>query len=346
MKETDPRFTAEALTALGVRVLSAMGCREEIAREVAGHLVNADLAGVYSHGIFRLTMYRDWAEKGYYNPDALPEITMTDGGGTVVDGREGFGILALRLAADEAVRQAQEKSVAAIGVVNVGHTGRIGEFTERAAEQGCLAILFGGGARAEWPQVAPYGGAKGMLPTNPYSFAAPGGENGPVMLDFATATGAGGKVYAAKAAGRSLQEGLIIDAKGNPSTNPDDYFNGGALLPMAGPKGYGMALMGELIGEAMLGSSRDGLNWIFICIDMQRFRGGEGYRSVAEKILAEIRDCPPAPGFERVEVPGERERRLRAERLEKGIPLPAETVAELNDTAAALGVAGLDRSAA
>jgi LDH2 family malate/lactate/ureidoglycolate dehydrogenase len=198
--------------------------------------------------------------------------------------------------------------------------------------------MFGGGSRKDWRQVAPYGGARAVLPTNPYAFAIPAGERGPVVVDFATGMAAGGKIYAAKMAGRPLAEGLCIDADGKPTTNPDDYFNGGAILSMAGPKGYGMALVAELLGEAILGQAMDGMNWICIAIDLTRFRAPMAYRRAAEECLAELRGCPPAPGFDRVEVPGEREAALRLERLTTGIPIPPATLASLRALGVQLGV--------
>ena len=95
---------------------------------------------------------------------------------------------------------------------------------------------------------------------------------------------------------------------------------------MAGPKGYGMALVAELLGEAILGNARDGMNWIAIAVDLARFRAPPAYRKAAEDCLAELRACPPAKGFRSVEVPGEREARLREERLASGIPIPPETL--------------------
>lgn len=339
MLNTDPLYPAAALISFANRFLAAMGCTPAVAAEVAEHLVDADLCGVYSHGIFRLAQYADDARTGRFEPAGEPELTAAEGGAPLVLGRGGFGIPAMRLAAGEAVRLAREAGTGTVGVANIHHTGRLGAFAESAAAEGCLAILFGGGARHDWPQVAPYGGAKGRLPTNPYAFGIPGGERGPVVLDFATAAGAGGKIYAARAAGRPLPEGLCIDAAGRPTTDPEDYFNGGALLPMAGPKGYGLALVAELMGEAVFGEMMDGLNWVCVCIDLQRFRSPAAYRQAAEECLAALRTCPPAPGFEQVEVPGEREATLRAERQSTGVPLSAGVVSELQAAAAKLGVA-------
>lgn len=336
----DPRLDAARLTAFSEAVLMAMGAGRPVAAEVAAHLVDADLKGVYSHGTMRLAQYADWVGEGQFDPAGTARLVRGASGARMVDGGNGFGMPALRLAVDDAVARAGEAGVAAVGVVNVGHTGRIGAFAEQAAESGCFAMLIGGGGRQRWRQVAPHGGARAMLPTNPYAIAMPGGERGPVVIDFATSAGAGGKVYAAHYAGRPLPDGLCIDAEGRPTTDPADYLNGGALLPMAGPKGYGMALVAELLGEAMLGPAMHGMNWIAVVIDMTSFTAPAGYRAAAEECLAELRACPPAQGFDRVEVPGERERRLAAERRQHGIPVPPATLAAMGEAADRLGVDG------
>ncbi|NNE22549.1 MAG: Ldh family oxidoreductase [Rhizobiales bacterium] len=339
MSETDCLVGAERLMQFANRYLAAMGCNDAIAAEVAAHLVGADLSGVYSHGIFRLVSYAREAREGVFDPAGTPCLSKAGGGGPLIDGGNGFGMPALRMAVDEGVVEARQNGTSALGIANVAHTGQLGQFVERAAGQGCLCIIFGGGTRADWPQVAPYGGARGMLPTNPYALGMPAGDGGPVVLDFATAAGAGGKIYAARMAGRALPEGLMIDADGQPTTDPEDYFNGGAILPMAGPKGFGMGLVAELIGEVILGEAMSGMNWICVCIDLSRFRDASAYAAAAERCLAEVRACPPAPGFERVEIPGERERRIKAERLKNGVAMPVRTVAAPNEAATTLGLA-------
>ena len=334
----DPRLAAASLTRFGTAVMAALGCQPAIAVEIAEHLVEADLCGVYSHGIFRLDWYAERAAAAKFVPSAVPRLVTAEGGAEMVDGGNGLGMPAFRLATDRMLERAKADGMTAVGLANVDHTGRIGAFAQRGAEAGCLTIMFGGGSRKDWRQVAPYGGARAVLPTNPYAFAIPAGERGPVVVDFATGMAAGGKIYAAKMAGRPLAEGLCIDADGQPTTNPDDYFNGGAILSMAGPKGYGMALVAELLGEAILGQAMDGMNWICIAIDLTRFRAPMAYRRAAEECLAELRDCPPAPGFDRVEVPGEREAALRLERLATGIPIPPATLASLRALGVQLGV--------
>lgn len=338
MFESDPRVPADALLRFGTEVMTVLGCQPMIAAEIAQHLIDADLCGVYSHGVFRLDWYAQRAQAGRFKPGAVPALVLAEGGGALVDGGNGLGMPAFRLATDLMVERAKKDGVAAVGIANVDHTGRLGAFVKRGADAGCLAIMFGGGSRQDWRQVAPYGGSRAMLPTNPYAFGIPGGERGPVVFDFATATASGGKVYAAKMAGRPLAEGLCIDSAGRPTTDPEDYFKGGALLPMAGPKGYGMALVAELLGEAILGQAMDGMNWICIAVDLSRYRAPSAYRRAAEQCLSEMRACPPAPGFDRVEIPGEREAELRLERLENGIPVPPATLLALRELGLRLGL--------
>lgn len=334
----DPRFTSEALFSFAGAVMQAAGCTAATAEEIAAHLLEAERRGIASHGILRLSQYVEHVAEGRVNPAGEARLGTAEGGAAMVDGGNGFGIGPLRLATDTAAKMASETGMGCVGTANVGHTGSIGLIAERGAQAGCLTLILGGGSRVEWRQVAPYGGARAMLPTNPYAIAVPGGARGPVVLDFATSAGAGGKVMAARAAGKPLPEGMIVDRRGRASTDPEDYFNGGALLPMAGPKGYGLALVAELVGAAVSRDAKSGMNWLSVCIDLTRFRAAEDLVAGAEACLAELRDCPPAAGFDRVEVPGERERDRAASATRDGIALPGKVVAALNRTAGDLGI--------
>jgi len=331
-------FAPNLMIRFGAEFLAAMGCEKHFAMQTANHLVGADLAGVASHGIFRLTQYMQQANDAILNTSGKVTLQKSEGGADVVDGGNNLGIVAMDTAISLATECAKNSGVGIMAARNLAHTGRIGAFAEKAANQGCLAIILGGGSRHDYPQVAPYGGAKGMLPTNPYAFAIPAGNTGPVVLDFATSAGAGGKIYAAKAAKQNLPEGLLIDKSGNSSIDPDDYFNGGAILPMAGPKGYGMALIAELLGNAIYGQSMSGMNWICIAIDLSNYRAADQYKKAAKECLDDLRNTPPAPNFEQVEIPGERERTLAEKYKEIGIPLPFETVKELQKSAQYLDI--------
>jgi LDH2 family malate/lactate/ureidoglycolate dehydrogenase len=309
------------------------GCSASVAREIAEHLIDADLSGVESHGVMRTLQYAAQYESGYLKSDVGPRVAVTATGVAEIDGCGGIGIPAMRLAIDKCSDLAKERGNAIVPIRNVGHTGRLGAFAENGANKGCLVVIIGGGGRQKWRQVAPFGGRKALLPTNPFCFAMPGGEQGPVVVDFATSVIAGGWLYAARAAGAIVPEEAIIDRNGLSSRDPSAYFDGGAILPKGGAMGYGLAVIAELIGEAMLGPVTTEVNWLVMAVDVSRYQEPHVMRVVAEEILEELRNCPPAQGFEKVEVPGERERNRRAFNPERILTIPEKTWAEIKRVA-------------
>ena len=325
-----------AATELAERILSRAGCPDDIARIVARHLVDADLCGVESHGLIRTLNYTEQFESRYMRTDARARLSKA-GQRPEIDGGGGIGIPAMRLAVEVGVDSARRHGVAVLPVRNVGHTGRLGAFAEQAADAHCLALIVGGGGRQNWRQVAPYGGRKALLPTNPYCMGIPGGKRGPVVIDFATSAIAGGWLYSARAAGGLVPEGSIIDSEGRPTRNPDDYFAGGAILSKGGPMGYGMALMAEMICEAMLGPVTTESNWLTVFIDADHYRERGEHHAVAEEILSEVRACPPAAGHARVEIPGERERARRETALASGLFYPRRSIEKVVALAGRLG---------
>jgi LDH2 family malate/lactate/ureidoglycolate dehydrogenase len=304
-------ISADTAISTLIGILLGCGCNEEVALRVAEHLADASLCGIESHGLMRVIQYHDQFGNGTMRATASAQYNRLPSGGHEIDGSQGIGIPAMQLAIEHGCRIAGDNGISAIAIRNTGHTGRLGAFAELVAEQGFLTIMMGGGNRQAWRQVAPFGGRQAMLPTNPYCIGIPGGKRGPVVLDFATSKIAGGWIYAAQSAGALLPEGAIIDAAGNPSVDPQDYFNGGAILPAGGAKGYALALMAELIAEAMLGPATTECNWLLITLRTSLYRDTPTLQKIAEEILDEIRQCPPSPGFERVEIPGEREREHR-----------------------------------
>ena len=256
-----------------------------------------------------------------------------------------FSKYVLIMKAIELIREPDSGGVAVVGVVNCGHTGRLNDFVEEGAKAGALTIICGGGSRKCWRQVAPHGGARGIIPTNPWAMGLPGGKNGPVLIDFATSAMAGGWIMAALQAGATLPRGVILDKNGHPTTNPKDYKAGGALLPAAGPKGYGLGLMAELIGGVMLGKVEIeaglGLNSLIILVDTERFLPRELLGQGVESVLQEIRSCPPATGFEAVLIPGQWEK-ANAEKLKKeGILLPEPIWCRIQELAQRLQVSNV-----
>lgn len=312
--ERVPVTADEALEAV-IAAFTKRECPRPVAQEVATHLIEADLSGVESHGLVRTLQYSREFETGQLVPNATPVVEQETPTRIRVDAHGATGIPAMRMTVDAVTKAAKRHGMAVATLVNAGHTGRLGAFAESSARQGCLTIIFGGGDRHRWRMVAPHGGTKALLPTNPWCIAMPGGERGPVVLDIATSEVAGGWIYAARAAGVQLPEGKIVDANGAPTTDPEDWFNGGAILPKGGPLGYGLALLAELVCEAMLGPVDKGeVNWFVLSVDAANYRSANALQSAAEEILAELRACPTLPGNPPVSIPGERERDQRAAR--------------------------------
>jgi len=294
-----------------IDIFNRIGCTEDVSKAITEHLIDSNLCGMESHGVMRVMQYAERMQNGTMRIDVKPEVRLSETGATLVDGGMGNGIPAMALAYETVTTLTKENGLGALSVINTGHTGRHGAFAEKAAEQGFLTINTGGGNHRVHGMVAPYGGSRGMLPTNPWCIGIPGGDRGPVVMDFATGKIAGGWLYAAKSAGGLVPEDCIIDKDGNPTRDPEDYFDGGAILPMGQHKGYALSLMAELIGEAMLGPSSPECNWFLLAVDTRKFRRSDALQAAAEELLADLRNCPPAPGFDRVEIPGEREREQR-----------------------------------
>ena len=310
------------------RIFSGCGCQPDIADAVAHHLVDASLCGVESHGIMRCLQYAKQFRSGYMDAGVVPMLTTDPKNNIEINGNGGIGIPAMTMAYQHAAKTAATTGISMLAIRNLGHTGRHGAFADAAAEHGLMTILIGGGNRAIWRQVAPYGGAEAKLPTNPYCIGFPGGDRGSVVLDFATSKIAGGWIYAAQNAGADLPADCVIDKHGSPTTNPDDYFDGGAILPSGEQKGYALALMAELIAEALLGKVKTEANWLLIAIDTRRYQDAGQLQNMAEHILDDMRQCQPAPGFHQVEIPGERERHHR--NIADGvIPVPEKTWADI-----------------
>lgn len=343
------QIKAQQLKGIVRTIFLAARTPEDIADYVAGSLVESNLMGHDSHGVIRVPRYVEQIEKGDLQPAARPEVAKETATTAVVKGNWAFGQLTAKFGAEVAIRKAKASHVAAVGLVQTNHVGRLGEFTAMMAAAGLIGIMTTGGWRAPIGGVAPYGGAGRALGTNPYSFAVPTGRHDIVLVDFATSVLAEGKLQVARAKGAPLPPGVILDKHGNPSTNAEDFYAGGVMLPFAAHKGYALSLIADLLGASLPGADAfvddPALHRIFgpsgsllIALDVEAFRPLAEFKAVVDERLGEIKDVPPAPGFAEVLIPGEPELRTKAEREREGIALPDNTWHALVETARKLGV--------
>jgi LDH2 family malate/lactate/ureidoglycolate dehydrogenase len=343
------RVTAARLTSFAAAVLMAVGVPDGDARLVADSLVTADLWGHQSHGVLRLRWYVDRIRAGVMEAVTTPETVSDSGALAVVDGHDGVGQVLAAFATREATRRAREHGVGVVAMRNSNHFGTAAYFTRMAARDGCVGILTTNAS----PAMAPWGGRRKTVGTNPWSIAAPAGEHDALVMDIANTAVARGKVYLARQRGEPIPAGWAIDADGAPTTDPAAAI-AGMILPMAGHKGSAIALMMDVLSGVLTGSAfgaavsgpyqaerRSGCGHLFIALHVAAFGDPDGFARRMEQLVAEVRSVPLAPGFDEILYPGEPEARAAREHLQAGLSLPRQTLDDLRRLADSTGVPAL-----
>ncbi|MDP4026293.1 malate/lactate/ureidoglycolate dehydrogenase [Methylobacterium sp. NEAU 140] len=332
------RIAAANLTAYVRDIFVAEGCSEAEAGRIGEFLVAANLTGHDSHGVIRVPRYVAWLRAGELVADRAPEVIVDGGAFALVDAQYGFGQTAGPVAVDLGIAKAREAGVAVIALRHAGHLGRIGEWAERAAAAGLMSVHFVNVAGSLL--VAPFGSVERRFSTAPFAAGFPVTGAEPIILDFATSAVAEGKVLVASRGGKPLPDGVLIEPDGSPSSDPatlfgpltgparDNQRGAGAIRAFGEHKGSGLALMCELLAGALTGSGTAGPGTRRVCNGMlsiylapDAFGPDAAIAEEARTYLAFLKEARPAPGAE-VLVPGEPERRRRAERLAEGVPLP------------------------
>jgi uncharacterized oxidoreductase len=333
-----PSFSAEQIATLTTRIFVAAGAPPDHAEQVSDALVDNHLAGHDSHGMLRIPQYVDAILTGSLDPTARPATLEETASTALVDGMGTFGQVAANYAADIAIEKALATRVAAVSIVRMNHTGRLALFTERAARRDVVMFMTVGSGGARYT-VAPFGGAAPSLGTNPIAWSMPTGEGQPVTLDFATAAIASGKVKHALAQGTPVPPGSIVDKNGHPTTDPAQFAH---HVPFGGHKGYALSVMAELLSgplsaaDAYTTTSKRTGGFIF-AVHAAAFRDIDSYRSAMGDVIDRLRSVPPAPGFNRVLVPGDPEATSRKARAST-IPIPDKTWDAVCATATKVGL--------
>jgi LDH2 family malate/lactate/ureidoglycolate dehydrogenase len=320
-----PNVDYQTLLRIIQAIVKAAGTPPAGAQAVAESLVGANLKGHDSHGVIRLSLYLDFVREGSVQPAAVPRVAARQGATAQVDGMLGWGQPAARLATQTAIELAREYGIGAVSCINTNHIGRVGEYVETIAAAGMIGIAMCNAG----PAVAPYGGYQRVMGTNPFAWAAPGGTGlPPLVLDFATAGVAEGKLRVARTKGELVAEGLVVDAAGRPSRDPADFYAGGALRTFGLHKGSGMSVLIELMARGLCNvdptwsSNVEQNGTLIMALNTPFFAPAEQFAGAAERLRAQASGLLPAAGFEAVLLPGDPERLAAQERLEHGIPVP------------------------
>lgn len=340
------RFSPDELRCVNREVFLAMGVDSEGAAWMADTLVRANLQGHDSHGVIRIPQYYTSWRNGEVDPAARPRVVVRGTATALLDGRRGFGQIVAREAMALCLDMTGNVGLAAVGVYNCHHIGRLADYAEMAAARDMAAFVFvNGGGGGQW--VAPWGGRAPRLSTNPLAFACPSGSGVPVSLDISTAVVPEGVVRIKRNRREQVPAGWLIDAEGQPATDPNVLYAEpcGALLPFGSHKGYGLALMVEVLAGVLsrAGYAREhaeavGNGVFMMALDIARFVPVEEFRAHVGALIRYVKGSPPAPGFLQVLMPGEPEMLAERERAASGIFVDEETWSQIVAVARELGV--------
>jgi len=325
-------------------LLAAAGLEAGAAETVAHSLVDASLRGVDSHGVARVPVYVARLRTGAINARPRPRVLRQDGAIALVDGDRGPGQVAGVVATDLSVALAREHGVGVALVRRSSHYGAAAYYVMRAARAGLVAIST---TNTE-PLVVPFGGLEPALGTNPIALAAPT-AGGVFNLDMATSQVAINRIYNARDEGRPIPEGWGVDTRGVPTTDPAAVHAG---VPLGGYKGYGLALLVEILSGVLAGAgithgagrlygaddAPQDVGHFHLALDPERTVGRDRFAALLHGLLEELKAIPVAPGHEEVLVPGDPEERARAERERSGVPIEPALWASLQALSRELGV--------
>ncbi len=352
-------YSYSALQLFTVSVFQSIGCSEEHARLASQTLLSADLRGIESHGIARLTGYVRLWEAGRINSTPDIKITHQTPSTAVVDGDKGLGLVVAPFAMRLAMEKAETAGTGWVAVSNSNHFGIAGYHAMMALEQDMIGIAMTNASAL----VAPTFSVERMLGTNPIAVAIPAGNQPPFVADMATTTAANGKLEILQRKKEDAPLGWVQDKEGRASNRADELKKGGSLLPLGGDfehgshKGYALGSIVDIFSAVLSGASYGpwappfpayvpmpeqmpgkGLGHFFGAMRIDAFRTAESFKEHMDNWITRFRNAKPALGQDRVLIPGDPEREQEQVRTRDGIPLQDSVISELKELALKLEI--------
>ncbi|MAF11774.1 lactate dehydrogenase [Candidatus Poribacteria bacterium] len=344
------RVPAHELAALTSACFVACGMTAPDAEYLADTLVDADLAGVHSHGVMRVPDYVEKLTTGGVDPRGAPTVVREFGACVVVDGANSMGQIGARFGMARAISLAQSHGIAAAAIRGSNHCGAVGYIARMALAEGMIGVA----TTNALPTMAPWGGAERILGINPLAFAIPAGRERPIEYDAAFSRSSHGKIRIHEQQGLPIPEGWAFDRAGNPTTDASVAVDG-LLAPIGMYKGTALAMVMGILSSMLSGASygtelgdmeagpRPGEDGHFVAaINVAAFEDPHVFAERMDRAVAELHACRVADGHERVCAPGELEALRREEYDADGIPLNGATLGELAAAARGLGVPNAD----
>lgn len=346
--QDSPRMPIGMLEEFAARAFVTCGMSAPDAATVAELMLRSDLAGADGHGIFRLPSYVKRIRSGGLNLAPKIRVARETVAMAVVDGDNAMGHLAMKFCAELAIEKARAAGIGWVGVHHSNHAGAASVYAAMPMAQDMIGLYLAVGNANHMP---PWGGLELLLSTNPIAVAVPGGEEPPVVLDMATSVAAYGKVKLAAQRGETMPEGWMIDRAGKPLTDPARSAEG-LLLPIGGPKGYGLAFVFGILAGTLNGAAfgRDTIDFnadfvtptntgqAILALDIAAFGDVAAFKARIDKAVREMKSSPTLPGFDEIRLPGERSFHTRQDRVRNGVPVPASLAQSLTALARELKI--------
>lgn len=335
----DIAVDARGLMAFVIEVLEKVGIASEDAHIAAEVLVTTDMRGTRTHGVRQLSRYVNQINRGGINPKA--EIQMTRSGPTwaLVDGQAGLGVVTAYKSMKLAMAKASSDFVGVVTARNSNHLGATGYYANMCLEKDMIGLAM---TNAD-PTMSVPGSAGRILGTNPLAYAFPGGEERSVTLDIATSTVSGVKIEQAAREGKTVPQGWIVDRHGCPTTNPAELAVGGAHLPVGGYKGYGLAVMVEILTGVLTASAvmdeihsfaqhpeePSNVAHFFLAMNIGTMVPVNAFKARLDTMVRKIRSSPRAEGVQHIYLPGEMEDVEEEKAKTQGVRLDEPTLSDL-----------------
>lgn len=350
---TDFIIDTESLQQFCSRVLSQLGLDSEDASLIATALVEADLRGVHSHGVILLPTYVRRLQAQGINPHPKVRVVRETVATTLLDGDNGPGQIVAKQAMEIAIKKAKKAGTGTVGVLHSNHFGAGARWPMMALTHDMIGLAV----TSTGIMMAPWGGTEIFLGTNPWIVAIPAGKQWPIVLDMATSVVAGGKLVWAAKRNEQIPLGWAVDVDGQPTTDPLRGL-AGQLLPIGGYKGYGLAIVVDILASALTGASLGfrmkqaiadpalplNTGHFFLAIDVAAFMEPDQFKATVDNFIEQMKRLPLEPNVSQILLPGERAFRTEQERRITGIPLPAKIVEEMGEIAVRFNIPHLQMS--
>lgn len=331
------RYTPGQLLQFSNEVLARLDVPPNDAVKVSQCLVEANLKGFDSHGIVRLPVYARRLAAGAVNAQPKLEVVYSSGSVMAIDGDNGLGPVTGVFAMELAIDAARKWGIGLATVKRSNHFGAAGYYVEKATDCQCIGFATSNAP----PNMAPWGGRKRFLGTNPFAIGIPVKGTEPLIIDMATSVVARGKIILAAQQGQRIPDHWAIDPKGYPTTDPKEALLG-AVMPFGGPKGAAISLVIDILSGVLSGAAygrhlhtledlenEQNLGHFFMALEVQRLMDFDSFSQRVTDLIQQLKSTPLAPGFTEALAPGELERRSVKERAAYGVVVTQDVIRDL-----------------